>query len=148
MGQLVIVCSFLFIGYAVGHFNERRHFNSLLKRERATRSLQLNNCKKIDFSNMPILEQRLVVGSTVVSIDYYKLIIAGLKSFFGGELKSVESLIERGRREAILRMKEESPDFSMITNVKIETSSISKDIAKNHVGSVEIIAYGTAVKMK
>jgi len=148
MGQLLIFCSFLFIGYAVGHFNERRHFNSLIKRERATRSIQLNNCKKIHFSSESVIEQKLVVGSTVVSIDYYKLIVAGLKSFFGGELKSIESLIERGRREAILRMKEQSPDFSMVTNIKVETSSISKSIAKNHVGSVEIIAYGTAVKLK
>ncbi len=148
MGSLIAVGVFLFLGLFVGGFNERRHYKSLRERERATRSLKLDNCKKVVILNESVLEQRLVIGSTVVSIDYFKLIITGIKSLFGGKLRGVESLLERARREAVLRMKEEVPDFSMITNVKIETSSISKDIAKNHVGSVEIIAYGTAIKMK
>jgi uncharacterized protein YbjQ (UPF0145 family) len=64
---------------------------------------------------------------------------------FGGELRAYCSLLDRARREAILRMKAQYPDADLIVNLRIETSSISKG-AKNTIGSTEIFAYGTALK--
>lgn len=147
MDQILIVLTLLFLGFVAGKYNEKRHYDSIRKRERATRSVELNNCRKFDLPNDSVLEQKLVVGSTVVSIDYFKLITVGIKSLFGGRLKTVESLVDRARREAVLRMKEEANDFSMIINIKIETSAISNDIARKRVGSIEVLAYGTAIKL-
>ncbi|MDF3037266.1 MAG: hypothetical protein K0S28_2540, partial [Paucimonas sp.] len=62
----------------------------------------------------------------------------------GGPVQSYETLLDRARREAILRMKESCPDADQIINLRIETSSISEG-AKNTVSSVEVLAYGTAV---
>ena len=61
-------------------------------------------------------------------------------------MNSYESLLERGRREALLRMKEEARRLNAteIFNVKMETASISKG-AGNSIGSVEVYAYGTAL---
>lgn len=148
MVQLLTFLVFLFLGLFVGRFNEYRHYKSIRERERATRRIKLDNLKKTHFDSQNVTDQRLVIGSIVVSIDYFKLIAAGIKSIFGGKIKSIESLIDRGRREAILRMKETAIDFDLITNVKIETSSISKDLGRRSVGSIELIAYGTAVKYK
>ena len=64
---------------------------------------------------------------------------------FGGKVKSYESLIDRARREALLRMKEEAPDASMIINVRIETSTIGKTSRNKTVGCLEAVAYGTAL---
>jgi len=55
------------------------------------------------------------------------------------------SLLDRGRREAILRMKEQFPDADLIVNFRMATSSISKG-RKNAIGSTEVHAYGTAIK--
>lgn len=148
MEQLLGLFGLIFIGFAIGGYNEKRHNKSLLERERATRSVQLNNLKKISIPNEEILEQRLAIGGTVVSIDYFKLIIAGIKSLFGGKLRGIESLITRARREAVLRMKEDAIDYNLIVNVRIETSSISNDIGRRSVGSIEVLAYGTAIKTK
>ncbi len=65
----------------------------------------------------------------------------------GGRLKTYESLFDRGRREAILRMKLSAQElgFDQIFNVRFETSSISKG-ARNNIGSVEVYVYGSAVK--
>ena len=54
--------------------------------------------------------------------------------------------LERARREAILRMKEDAHRLgaNMVINVKLETASISKGAA-NQIGSVEVYAYGTAL---
>jgi len=41
-------------------------------------------------------------------------------------------------------MKEEAGNASEIINVRIETSSISKNANRN-IGAVEVLAYGTAI---
>ena len=48
-------------------------------------------------------------------------------------------LVDRARREAILRMKEQAADADLFVNLKLETSSVSQ------VGSVEVLAYCTAI---
>ena len=60
-----------------------------------------------------------------------------------------ETLIDRARREAVLRMKEEAAQLgaNYVFNIKMETSSISKG-QKNAIGSVEVLAYGTAIVQK
>ena len=68
----------------------------------------------------------LVNGSMVVSIDYFKRIFAKLRNFFGGNVQSYETLIDRARSEAVLRMKESCPDADMIINLRLATSSITK----------------------
>ena len=50
----------------------------------------------------------LVTGECVISGDYFKNFVAGLKNLFGGRLTTFESVIDRGRREAILRMREKA----------------------------------------
>ena len=79
-------------------------------------------------------------------IDYFKKVVAGLRNIFGGRVSAYETLIERARREALLRMKEEAKlkGAESIFNVKLETASISKN-AGGQIGSVEVYAYGTAI---
>jgi len=89
----------------------------------------------------------LVTGSVVVSEDYFKRVLSSLQSIFGGRLKSYESLLDRARREAVLRMKEQAQrrGARMIINVKFQTLAISGR-QPNSVGAVELLAYGTALK--
>jgi uncharacterized protein YbjQ (UPF0145 family) len=88
----------------------------------------------------------LVTGSVVISVDYFKRFLASLRTLIGGRVTSYESLLDRARREAILRMKEEASKLGAdkVFNIKLETSSISKS-AKGKVGSIEVLAYGTAL---
>jgi uncharacterized protein YbjQ (UPF0145 family) len=86
----------------------------------------------------------MVFGSVVISVDYFKRVFSALINVFGGDLKPYETLLDRARREAVLRLVESCPDADEIINLRIETSSISKG-AKNQVGCVEVVAYGTAI---
>ena len=63
-------------------------------------------------------------------------------------MTAYETLIDRARREAILRMKEDCPQASQIINVRIETASISQNASKGTIGSVEVLAYGTALTFR
>jgi len=79
-----------------------------------------------------------------ISVDYFKRILTSLRNFFGGNMRSYETLVDRARREAILRLKESCPDAQQIINLRLETSSIYKGQG-NQIGSVEVLAYGTAI---
>ena len=90
--------------------------------------------------------QALVAGSVVISEDYFKRVVSGLQSIIGGRLRAYESLLDRARREAVLRMKQEARDKGahMIINVKFQTFSIPGRNRRGF-GAVEVLAYGTAL---
>ncbi|BBD09111.1 YbjQ family protein [Desulfovibrio ferrophilus] len=138
----------LIVGYVVGTFFERRHFRSLEQRERASINLPMVCAKTLPFAPDKAEAVAVVSGSAVISVDYFKRFLAWLKNFFGGRIKSYETLLDRARREALLRMKEQVPDADYIVNVRIETASISKSKKKNGVSCVEAVAYGTAVRLR
>ena len=91
-------------------------------------------------------QQQLVLGSVTISVDYFKRFLAALHNFFGGRVTSYEILLDRARREALLRMKESAAEqnATLGLNIKYETASIYKGNGKS-VGSVEVLAYGTAM---
>jgi len=141
--------SFLFllvVGYGVGTYLERSHFASIRRREQEL----INKAIVFTVRDLPELpgnpQLRLVAAGTVVSIDYFKRIVAMLHHFFGGNISSYESLLERARREAILRMREKAHAIgaTMIFGVRLETSAINDGNPKTTTG-VELIAYGTAI---
>lgn len=134
----------ILLAMLVGTLLERRHFASIRQREQAFRKLPVLGSKQYP-QDRPVLYSRLCQGSVVVSIDYFKMLLAGLRMIFGGELSSFSSLLDRARREATLRLLEQCPDADMVVNLRFETSSISKG-QRNSIGSTEVLAYGTAIK--
>ena len=151
MGILINIAIILLpiaLGYFFGRYAENKHYKSILARENKFRKLPTSNWKIPLPMQGNIVEARLVTGSVVISIDYFKRLLAGLRNVFGGRVRSYETLVDRARREAILRMKEQCPGASQIINVRIETSSISQNASKGTIGSVEALAYGTALFFK
>lgn len=149
MEALVVFFLLLILGYAVGSITEKNHYKSIEEREKKTLPLPVVNMKKVEDILKPgkkIASAELVTGSVVVSIDYFKRILASLKNLVGGNVRSYETLIDRGRREAILRMKEAADSPDIIMNLRIETSTIGRSANRNSIGSIEVLAYGTAIK--
>ena len=140
-----IVLVLLILGYVFGQIAEKRHYRSILRREAMLSGLIVITTKTLPESAVPPRTQ-LVMGNVVISVDYYKRFIAGLKMLFGGRIHTYESLLDRGRREALLRMQEsaEALGATMVFNVRLETSSVSKG-ARQSLGSAELLAYGTAI---
>ena len=142
--ELYILLALVVLGYITGRIAEIRHYRSIVHREDILRRIPAISSKILpqDFRG----DTRLVTGSVVVSIDYFKRFVSGLRNIVGGRLMAYESLLDRARREAILRMKAQadSEGGTMVFNVKVETASISKG-RRDAIGSVEVIAYGTAL---
>lgn len=144
MTQLIIFALLLSFGYFFGQMAEKRHYASIEKREQEYINLPTTTGKYVIGVDETIKESALVTGSVVVSVDYFKRILASLRAFFGGNVRSYETLVDRARREATLRMKESCPEADQIINIRLETSSIYKGKGKQ-IGSVEVLAYGTAI---
>lgn len=131
------------LGYFFGRAAEAKHFRSIAAREETAVHLPTTS-SKAPIGSAPIEHSELVHGSVVISIDYFKRALAALHSIIGGPVKSHESLLDRARREAVLRMKESCPNAHEIINLRLETCTLSNNAA-GQVGSVEVLAYGTAV---
>lgn len=137
----------LIVGFVAGSIAESRHYTSIRSREQA-----LVKLPALTFETLPagwIVERSgLVAGSVVVSPDYFKRFLAGLRSLIGGRLRAYESLLDRARREAVLRMKEDARKrgFTAIANARLETSAIvsSRRDGKG-ISGVEVLAYGTGL---
>lgn len=149
MFDLIVFLTLVLAGYVFGRANEARHYRSIRNRERASRRMAIHCGKTVD-PGWDIVRAALVTGSTAVSVDYFKRVAAGLRNFFGGRVSAYETLLDRARREAILRMKEEALKFgaTVIVNVRIETSSISGAEGGGSVACLEVLASGTALKIK
>ena len=136
----------LLFAYITGKVTERRHYASIHEREGHWLSIPAITGKHL--TDLPaVASADLVVGSVVVSVDHFKRFLSTFRMVFGGEMKSYSSIIDRGRREAILRMKESCPDADLFLNCRLETSSISKGKGKV-VGCAEVLAYATAVRFQ
>jgi uncharacterized protein YbjQ (UPF0145 family) len=147
MIELIIFVSLLLVGYIFGQMIEQSHYRSILKREALLRNIPLIASKKLPDEFTPCTTS-LVSGNVVISVDFFKKFVAGLRNLVGGRVTTFEGLIDRARREALLRMREEARllGANYVFNVKMETSSISKG-QSGTIGSVEVLAYGTAIKL-
>jgi len=146
MDVIGIFLILMLLGFFGGTYLEKQHLKDLHDREYRTRQVSLINIG----AKTPIPDAdraKLFVGSVVVSSDYFKNFVAYWINFFGGRIAVYESLMERGRREAILRMKEDAIKWGarQIVNVRLETAEMGGQAAKGIV-AIEIIAYGTGVQ--
>jgi uncharacterized protein YbjQ (UPF0145 family) len=147
---LVSISPFAFLlalGLAAGTVLERRHFADIRVREARLRMLPAVTFSKAP-ADWPVAGSGLVAGSVVVSLDYFKRFAASLRILIGGRVKALEPLMDRGRREAILRMKEDAhtAGYDAIVNVRLETSRIANADGSSTAG-VELMAYGTGLKL-
>jgi len=82
-------------------------------------------------------------GSTVRAKNIGKDIFAGFKNIVGGEIHEYTKLQADSREEAIQRMIEDASKLGAdaVLGVRLTTSMVTQ-------GAAEILAYGTAVKLK
>lgn len=82
-------------------------------------------------------------GSTVRARNVGRDFLAGLKNIVGGEIQEYTQLQAQSREQAMARMVADGEKLGAdaIVNVRFATSMIAQ-------GAAEILAYGTAVKLK
>lgn len=146
MIEIAITLLLLFSGLVIGTVLERRHYSSIQTREAMHVKLAVLTEGKVQF-DQPIAEAALVTGSAVIAMDYFKWFAGWVKSLYGGRIGAYETLVDRARREAVLRMKEQASGFDLVINARLETCSIGGATGgRASIPSVEVLAYGTAIR--
>lgn len=131
----------LVLGYLFGRVAEKRHFKQLIEREANSKELPVIATRYPPEDR--VYRQQLVTGNVVIAADYFKVFLAGLINIFGGRVTPFESMLDRARRESILRMKDEATklDAAYVFNIKFDTTRI----ATGRLAAMEVLAYGTAM---
>ena len=143
-----IPLALLVVTYFTGSAIERRHYASIRERELRWRSLPA-----VTFRSIPpswnVTDCTLVTGGVVISVDYFKRFLAGLRMIFGGRIKAYETLLDRARREALLRLKEDAVErgYHAVINVRIETCRIANARNSDRIAGLEVLAFGTGLKL-
>ena len=130
------------LGYIFGRMAEAKHYRSIIAREKDFLGLPATSLKTV-LGSGPVVRSELVTGSVVVAVDHFKKAASALRSLVGGPVQSYESLLDRAKREAVLRLKESCPDAHEIVNVRLETMPLTGN--QRQVNGVEVLAYGTAI---
>jgi len=150
---IIVVLSFavplilLLLGGVIGRTVESAHLRRLDAREQGFADILMSDLRKLP-PGWQASDPVLVNGEAVIATDYFKVFAAGLRNLFGGRVRSYETLVNRARREAICRMLDQArrAGANVVWNVRVGTSTIQgKKQGKS--GGVEVLAYGTAMKV-
>ena len=147
MIDLIIFVVLLWTWYAFWSFAEKKHFKQIIQKESELKNIVV--LSKYDAKTLDIFWTELVTWNIVLSIDFFKKFLSGFVNFFGWRMSSYESLLDRARRDSIVKIKEKAKKkwFNAIANLRLETSSISK-WKKRQIWSIEVLAYATAINLK
>ena len=140
--NLALPVALLALGYFVGRLLERRHYASIRLRERELQAIVALTTRYVP-EGVAVRSACLVSGSIVVSSDYFKTFVAGFRNLVGGRFRGYESLLERARREALLRLKLQAREqgSTLVIGLRFHTTRV----ASASIPSVEVMAYGTAL---
>jgi len=139
--QIVIFAILFSVGFGFGRYNERKHLQYLDEREQRLAYIRVNN-SRFNESTFP---GHMISSNVVISHDYFKYAIANVQNMLGGRLTSYESVVERARCEAIVRLKLEAEKMGadQIMGIRLSTTELGMQG-----GMVEVFAYGTAIQAK
>lgn len=137
--DLIIAVLAITAGFFIGGARERKHFEDIKRREALL--LAKLPIRTVRGPKLSTGEAFLVCGNVVIASDSFKDFIGTLKNFFGGGMTAQETLMDRARREAVLRMRESAiaQGAREIVEMHLETSFLDQMGA-------EVIAYGTAIR--
>ena len=137
--QIIIFAILCCVGFGFGRYNEGKHFRYLDEQEQRLAYIRVNN------SRFAVSEYsgQMISSNVVISHDYFKYAIANVQNILGGRLTSYESVVERARREAIVRLKLEAEKIgaTQIMGIRLSTTELGMQG-----GMVEVFAYGTAIQ--
>lgn len=143
---LVTVMVLLVVGGGIGAVRERNHLRELDAAERLHATFPVTDTRTFLGMDEGADVGVLVMGAVVISTDYLKSFLAGLRNLVGGELRSYQTLLSRARREAKRRMVDDARarHASAVVNVRFETSMIDTG-GRSTSTSIEVLCYGTAI---
>jgi uncharacterized protein YbjQ (UPF0145 family) len=127
------------LGLGFGRYNERKHLQQLDQEEKALAYITLDSQRFSEYATVG----QMISSNVVISHDYFKYVVSSIQNFFGGRLTAYETVLERARREAVIRLKKQAQQVGANHIAALRLSSTEMGMQG---GMVEVFAYGTAIK--
>lgn len=147
--QIGIFLFLISLGLLFGRYIERKHFQRLNDHDVKHQGFAITQLKSYPGGTSNEIAPKLFAAEAVISSDYLKSFLSKIRKFFGGELRSYHSLLERARRQAQARIVERAAaeGYDTICNLRFETADIGGVTnPKKAIVMVAVIAYATAYK--
>jgi uncharacterized protein YbjQ (UPF0145 family) len=155
MGEFLFnIGIFLFLiglGLIAGSRAEKKHYRRLAAAEADLQGIRVSSLRSLP-GCLPNSPAHLVTGEVTIASDYFKTFVSGLRNLFGGEVKSLQRLTERARREAMVRMlfAARSAGCNAVGNVRFDSSDIAGNAqlrGKSPTPMATVMASGTAYRV-
>lgn len=146
MSDIIVAGTLLVVAYFWGGRVEKRHYESIADRESKLPPIPVI---EFDRNNFPyeVETVKMISANVVIGADYFKTVLASLVNLFGGNISVLESVLDRGRREVVIRLKEQARNADFIANLRYETSEVSSNSGRE-APKIENYAYATAIYLK
>lgn len=114
------------IGIIGGRINEYRHLRKLNQREAQNCDFIVTQLKSFPALQTGESPPKILFAETVIASDYLKTFLASIRGIWGGEVSSYQRMLDRARRETLLRLIDSAREqgFNAICNVRLETADV------------------------
>lgn len=143
---LIVIPLVLFIiPMITGQIIERKHFKDLQVREAEIRKKVIVHNRRSPLITRPV-KMTLVAGEVCIGADRFKTWLAGFRQIVGGRMGSLAPVVERARREALLRALESAAaeGYTEVGNIRYTTANLKWNAPKQRELLISVMAYGTA----
>ncbi len=147
--DLIILIIVLIVCYFTGKMVEKNHYKRIKERELLLIKKPYVSFGKNILNKKSVASAQLVASTVVIGCDRFRTFLAGLRNIFGGHVSTFESLLDRGRREAMLRIREQAAKIGadIVINVKVDSVTLDPiEYSKSNAPKTCVTAYGTAIR--
>lgn len=139
-------------GCIIGCLTESAHYKRLAQDEQELSDVVVSDMKFLP-ANWHASNPIFVCENVAIANDYWKSFAFQFRKIFGGPCYGFQRMIERARREALVRMKRQAKrkGANVVWNVRFDYMTIQMGYHEgNHyyAAGVEVCAYGTAFFVK
>lgn len=130
------------LGWYVAYRIEQRHLSRLAAREAEFEDISITQTPAVP-PQLGAADSALLVASVVLSRGVFRTILITIRKLLGGRIPGYVMLVDRARREALVRLKADARarGAEKIVNLRLETTRISS----SGMPVVEVVAYGTVL---
>lgn len=146
---LFLSLMFLIVPAFTGRYFERKHLRELGEREKRLFGSMIIHNRRYPYSKGE-LQARMYSGEVVIAADRFKTWLARWRQLIGGKMGSLAPVVERARREALLRAAEraKSDGYTELGNIRYNTASLKWANPRARELLICVQVFGTAYSPK
>ena len=137
----------LAFAWAMGAWIRNRHEADLAQRELAVAHILVHNTGRLQDAVTGPQPSVMITSEVTLGVDHFRGFLGQWKSLFGGQVRSYQMVLDRARREVVMRILEQTNamGYNALANLRIDFADISGSaLARRTAADISVLASGTA----